>query len=97
VNTGTGDGTLRLDGQRHGLTTVSNNTPFYDGRRVHHHQGTSGPAAAQHQGTGGTGSIVTAFVDVVQVLIGGLSPFANALQNGSLKPTTHQGQQHLWC
>jgi hypothetical protein len=85
VRTGTGDGTLRLNVVNGGSLSPSvSNAPYTSGEVYT----ITKTFAAQPQltivGTGGLGSDVTAFVDAVQVLSGGLA-FANGLQNGSFE------------
>jgi hypothetical protein len=84
VNTGTGDGTLRLNvSNTAGLSPTVTNVPYTAGEVYTITKTFSNPVLTI-QGTGGTGSDVTAFVDAVQVLSGGTS-VANALQNGSFE------------
>jgi hypothetical protein len=85
VNTGTGDGTLRLNvATSTGITPSVAGLPYTAGETYTITKSFSAAPQLTIQGTGSTGTDVTAFVDVVQVLSGG-SPFANALQNGSFE------------
>ncbi|GAB3868491.1 hypothetical protein GCM10028824_13540 [Hymenobacter segetis] len=87
VNTGTGDGSLRLDVQNTtGTTPTVTNVPYTAGEV---YTITKSFAAAptlriQAAGSASGNGDVTAFVDVVQVLSGGTA-FANGLQNGSFE------------
>ncbi|QKG53179.1 beta strand repeat-containing protein [Hymenobacter sp. BRD67] len=85
VNTGSGDGTLRLNvANSVGLSPTVTNVPYTAGDVYTITKSFAAAPQLTIQGTGGTGSDVTAFVDVVQVLSSG-SPFANALQNTSFE------------
>ncbi len=85
VNTGTGDGTLRLNVQNStGITPSVTNVPYTIGEVYTITKSFAAAPQLTIVGTGGSGSDVTAFVDVAQVLSGG-SPFTNALQNGSFE------------
>ncbi|UOQ72763.1 Ig-like domain-containing protein [Hymenobacter cellulosilyticus] len=85
VNTGTGDGTLRLNvANSTGTTPTLSNVPYTAGEVYTITKSFAANPQLTIQGTGGTGSDVTAFVDVAQVLSGG-SPFANGLQNSSFE------------
>ncbi len=85
VNTGTGNGTLRLDvANSTGITPTASNVPYTSGEVYTITKSFAAAPQLTIVGTGGTGSDVTAFVDVVRVLSGG-SPFANGLQNSSFE------------
>ncbi|MGY3090566.1 hypothetical protein ACVWYF_003621 [Hymenobacter sp. UYAg731] len=85
VNTGTGNGSLRLEvANSTGITPTVSNVPYTAGELYAITKSFAAAPQLTIVGTGGTGSDVTAFVDVVQVLSGG-SAFANALQNGSFE------------
>ena len=85
VNTGTGDGTLRLNvANATGISPAVTNTPFTAGEVYTITKSFAAAPQLTIVGTGGTGFDVTAFVDVVQVLSGG-SPLANALLNASFE------------
>ena len=85
VSTGTGDGTLRLNvNNSAGITPTVTNVPYTSGETYTITKSFAAAPQLTIVGTGGTGSDVTAFVDVAQVLSGG-SPFANGLQNGSFE------------
>jgi hypothetical protein len=85
VNTGTGDGSLRLNvANGTGVSPTLSNVPYTAGEVYTLTKSFAANPQLTIQGTGGTGSDVTAFVDAVQVLSGG-SPFANALQNNSFE------------
>ena len=87
VNTGTGNGTLRLNvANATGISPAITNTPFTGGTTYTITKSFTANPTLSVQGTGSPsgGNDVTAFVDVVQVLSGG-SPFANALQNSSFE------------
>ncbi|UOQ53600.1 Ig-like domain-containing protein [Hymenobacter cellulosivorans] len=85
VNTGSGDGTLRLNVDNStGISPTVTGLPYTSGETYTITKSFAATPQLTIQGTGGTGSDVTAFVDVVQVLNGG-SAFANALQNPSFE------------
>ena len=84
VNTGTDDGTLRLNvANGTGLSPTLSNVPYTAGEVYTITKSFTNPQLTI-QSTGSTGGDVTAFVDAVQVLSGG-SSVANALQNGSFE------------
>jgi len=85
VNTGSGDGTLRLNvSSSSGISPSVTNLPYTSGEVYTITKSFAAQPQLSIQGTGGTGSDVTAFVDVVRVLNGG-SPVANAVQNSSFE------------
>ncbi|MBF9140881.1 T9SS type A sorting domain-containing protein [Hymenobacter properus] len=85
VNTGSGDGTLRLNVfSSTGVTPTISNVPYTSGTTYTITKSFLAAPTLSIVGTGGTGTDVTAFVDVVQVLSGGTA-FANALQNPSFE------------
>jgi hypothetical protein len=85
MNTGTGDGTLRLNvANATGLSPTITNVPYTAGEVYTITKNFAANPQLTIQGTGGTGSDVTAFVDAVQVLSGGTA-VVNALQNGSFE------------
>ncbi|UOQ96461.1 Ig-like domain-containing protein [Hymenobacter sp. 5317J-9] len=84
VNTGIGDGTLRLNvSSTVGISPTASNVPFTTGDTFTIQKNFTSPVLSI-QGTGGAGTDVTAFVDQVQVLDGG-TPRANALLNSSFE------------
>jgi hypothetical protein len=85
VNTGTSDGTLRLNvANSTGITPTVSGLPYTTGELYTITKSFAANPQLTIVGTGGTGSDVTAFVDAVQVLSGGTT-VANALQNGSFE------------
>ncbi|RYE20010.1 MAG: hypothetical protein EOP51_18765, partial [Sphingobacteriales bacterium] len=85
VNTGTGNGTLRLNvANSTGITPTITNTPYAAGETYTITKSFTAAPELTIVGTGGTGSDVTAFVDAVQVFNGNTA-FANGLQNGSFE------------
>jgi hypothetical protein len=85
VNTGSGDGTLRLDvNNSTGVTPGPSNVPYTSGTTYTITKSFPAAPTLAIVGTGGTGTDATAFVDVVQVLSGGTA-FANGLQNSSFE------------
>jgi hypothetical protein len=85
VNTGSGDGTLRLTiANSAGVSPMVTNAPYTAGETYTITKSFAASPQLTIQGTGGMGSDVTAFVDVAQVLSGG-SPFTNGLQNSSFE------------
>jgi hypothetical protein len=86
VNTGTGNGTLRLDvASNSGITPTVTNVPYTGGQVYTITKSFTNPVLTI-QGTGGTGSDVTAFVDQVQLLQAGTSTaVSGALTNGSFE------------
>ncbi|WP_170172657.1 beta strand repeat-containing protein [Hymenobacter rigui] len=87
VNTGTGDGTLRLNvNTSAGVTPTLSNVPYTSGTTYTITKSFAAAPTLRIQAAGsasGNGDI-TAFVDAVQVLSGGAT-FANGLQNGSFE------------
>ncbi|MBJ6110911.1 T9SS type A sorting domain-containing protein, partial [Hymenobacter sp. BT523] len=84
VNTGTGDGTLRLDvSSAAGISPTITNVPFTTAAAYTIQKNFTSPVLSI-QGMGGAGTDVTAFVDQVQVLQGG-TPRTNALLNSSFE------------
>ncbi|MBG8554970.1 Ig-like domain-containing protein [Hymenobacter guriensis] len=85
VNTGSGNGAIRLDvNNGTGVMPTITNVPYTSGEVYDITKSFAAQPQLAIVGTGGTGSDVTAFVDVVQVLSGGTA-FANGLQNGSFE------------
>jgi hypothetical protein len=87
VNTGTGDGTLRLDvANTSGITPALTNVPFTTGDTYNVVKSFTSPVLTI-QGTGGAGGAdVTAFVDVVQILLTSTSTVVpTALSNPSFE------------
>ncbi|MBO2011797.1 Ig-like domain-containing protein [Hymenobacter negativus] len=87
VNTGTGDGTLRLDVVNGtGISPTPSNVPYTAGEVYTITKSFAAAPQLTIAGTGGTGSDVTAFVDLVRVLQNGTGTgVSGALQNGSLE------------
>ena len=85
VNTGSGSGTLRLDvANSTGISPAASNVPYTSGQPYTITKSFAAAPQLTIQGTGGTGSDVSAFVDTVRVFSGS-SAFANALRNGSFE------------
>jgi len=89
VNTGTGNGTLRLDvANSTGTTPTITNVPYTAGQEYTIIKSFAAAPTLRIQAAGSAvgNSDVTAFVDVVQVLQGGTNTvFPNGLQNGSFE------------
>jgi hypothetical protein len=84
ASTGTGDGTLRVNvANSTGISPTVTNVPYTAGEAYTITKSFTNPVLTI-QGTGGSGTDVTAFVDAVQVLSNGTA-VANALQNGSFE------------
>jgi hypothetical protein len=84
-NTGTGNGTMRLNvANSSGISPTVTNVPYTSGEVYTITKSFAAAPQLTIVGTGGTGSDVTAFVDTVRVLSGG-SAFAKALRNGSFE------------
>ncbi|QIX59831.1 T9SS type A sorting domain-containing protein [Hymenobacter sp. BT18] len=85
VNTGTGNGTLRLDvANSTGINPTVTNVPFTTGQEYTITKSFTNPVLSL-QGTGGTGSDVTVFVDQVRLLLAGTSTAVPGVSNGSFE------------
>ncbi|OAQ38844.1 hypothetical protein A5893_12425 [Pedobacter psychrophilus] len=85
VNTGAGDGTLRLNlANNSGISPSISNTPYNSGEVYTITKSFSAAPLLTLVGTGGTGSDVTAYLDFVRVLSAG-SAVTNALKNPSFE------------
>ncbi|MBG8556110.1 Ig-like domain-containing protein [Hymenobacter guriensis] len=89
VNTGSGDGTLRLNvANSTGITPTVTNTPYTGGTEytITRNFAAAPTLSIQAAGSASNNGDVTAFVDVVQVLQSGSSTVvANGIQNGSFE------------
>ncbi|WP_242510162.1 Ig-like domain-containing protein, partial [Hymenobacter persicinus] len=100
VNTGTGDGTLRLNVANSAGTTPSiTNVPYTAGEEYTISKSFAAAPTLRIQGFGSASgnSDVTAFVDVVQVLQSGTSTVvANGVQNGSFETNNVASSSYLY-